>query len=182
VDMVTPETAPGAGDGYVTFVGLSYDTAATGTLTKLEHKYNESDEVYLLVQIPFYLVTSFSGFSTIKLESFDRTEMSLAYFNLLQQGRVINDDYKQSLSFGEIDHPLFYQRTIVETYWQLVQRIFNDPVKLFNIVYIPHKLFIGIDFLSPIKVSTEETFNLYYMNKITGYEGNDCEVQLIKLP
>jgi hypothetical protein len=78
VDMVTPETAPGAGDGYVTFVGLSYDTAATGTLTKLEHKYNESDEVYLLVQIPFYLVTSFSGFSTIKLESFDRTEMSLA--------------------------------------------------------------------------------------------------------
>jgi hypothetical protein len=188
VDDVTPESAPGAGDGYITFYGgpglakLAYDTDATGTVTKLNHKYNESDDVYLLVQIPFYLVTKFSIFSTIKLESFDRTEMSLAYFNLLQQGKTINTDYKQSLSFGEIDHPLFYQRTIVETYWQLVQRIFNDPVKLLNQAYIPNKLFIAIDFLRPFKVNTAETFNLYYMNRISGYEGNNCQVELIKLP
>lgn len=179
VDTVTVETSPGAEDGYITLVGLPFDLNATGTVTKMVHKYNEVDDVYLLVNIPFYLVSNFSGFSTIYLESFARTEMSTAFFNLLQTGRQINQDYGQSLSFGEIESPLFYQRTLIDTYWGLVQRIFNDPVKLLSDVYLPHLVFKRIDFQRPVTFTTVETSNRYYVNRVTGY--GHAQMELIKI-
>jgi len=128
--------------GYVELYGCLFDTDATATMTKLTIKYNESDDVYLLWHIPFYQVTKFSGYSNIRWENSNRTEVPLAYFNLLQTGRTINDDFKQSLSFGAIENPLFYQRTMIETYWQMFQRILNDPVKLFALVKL---LIVSVD-------------------------------------
>ena len=179
VDTVTSETSPGAEDGYITLVGLPFDLNATGTVTKMVHKYNEVDDVYLLVNIPFYLVTNFSGFTTIFLESFARTEMSTAFFNLLQTGRQINSDYGQSLSFGVIENPFFYQRTLMQTYWGLTQRIFNDPVKLLSDVYLPHLVFKRIDFQRPVTYTTLETSNRYYVNRVTGY--GHAQMELIKI-
>jgi len=170
--------------GYVELYGLPFDTDATGTITKLEHKYNESDDVYLLWHVPFIQVSNFSGFSNIRWENSNRTEVSLGYFNLLQTGRQINEDFKQSLSFGAIESPLFYQRTLVQTYWQVFDRIVNDPVKLFSLANIPYSLYLTIDFLRPITIKSLETSNQYYLNRMTGYEGSeiDCTLELIKLP
>ncbi len=169
---------------YVELYGLNYDSDATGKITKLIHKYNETDDVYLLWNIPFYLVTKFSGHSNIRWEGSDRTEVPVGYFSLLNTDRQINEDFKQSLSFGGIENTLFYQRTLIQSYWNVFSRVLNDPVKLLSNANIPYRLFLKMDFLMPIVIKTLETSNLYYQNRITGYTGseNDCIVELIKLP
>lgn len=170
--------------GSIEVYGLGYYSDATGKITKLTFKYNESDDVYLLVNIPNYSVSNFSGFSSFHFEDTDYTTVGLAYFSLLQTGRTINDQYKQSLSFGEIENPLFYQRTMVETYWGQVQRIFNDPVKQFATVNLPYATFIAIDFLGPFTIKTIQSSNKYCLNRITGYKSKEQSaiMELIKLP
>jgi len=73
---------------------------------------------------------------------------------------------------------------MIETYWQMFQRILNDPVKLFSLANIPYNIYLSIDFLRPITIKTLETSNQYYLNKISGYEGSeiDCTAEIIKLP
>lgn len=172
------------GSGYIEVYGLPFDTDATATITRLLPTYADTDDVYLLVNIPFYLVTNFSGFNNVRFDDFDQTEFSIAFFNLLQTGRVINTDYKQSLSFGAISNPLQYQRTLLDSYWSLPARVLNDPVKLFAPSHLPNKTFNDIDFLRPITIKALETSNMYYANRITGYENSsrECVVELIKLP
>jgi hypothetical protein len=182
VDTVVNETAPGAQDGYVELHGLSYDTIATATITKLNHKYAESDDVFILVQVPFLDVPEFSGHPNYRIEGNNFTFGSTAYFNLLDTGRIINDDCKQSLSFGEITHPLFYQLTLIETYWGLVGRMVNDPVKLFAAAHIPYNIFLKIDFLRPITIKTSES-QRYYLNRVSDQASEkECVCELIKLP
>lgn len=183
VSLRVPETTPGAKDGYVQFFGLQYDTDATARMTLLRYKINESDDVYLLWNIPLYAVVNFSGKTSMKLENTDLETMAVAYFSLLNTGRQINTDFNQSLSFGEIADPLFYQRTMVETYWSMFEGIVNDPVKLFSTANLPYNVFINIDFLRPITIKTLETSNMYYLNRITGYEASEkqCTLELIKL-
>ena len=62
--------------------------------------------------------------------------------------------------------------------------VLNDPVKLISTCTVPYDVYARIDFLSPIKIQTEETQNVYYLNRITGYKESfmDSEWQLIKLP
>lgn len=172
------------GVGYIEVYGLPFDTDATATITRLLPTYADTDDVYLMVNIPFYLVTNFSGFNNVRFEDFDQTEFGLAFFNLLQTGRVINTDYKQSLSFGTISNPLQYQMTLLDSYWSLPGRVLNDPVKLFAPAHLPNKTFLDIDFLRPITVKAIETSNMYYANRITGYENSSIEatIELIKLP
>lgn len=170
--------------GYVEFQGLIFDGNANATLTKLSYTYNNSDDVYLLVNIPLYSVTNFSSNSSILLESTEKTELGIAYFSLLNTNRQINTDYKQSLSFGEIEDPLFYQRTLLQTYWSLFERILNDPVKPICTAHIPLKVYRSIDFLRPVMIKTLETSNLYYLNLISGYKTSyqPARIELIKLP
>lgn len=172
------------GAGYVEFYGLPFNADAVASLTKFVFSYNETDDVYLMVNIPSYDVSNFSGFSNIHFEDTDYTNMATAYFNLLNTGRQINDDYRQSLSFGEISSPFFYQRTMIETFWSQVGRVLNDPVKLFSTVNLPYHIFIAIDFLSPFTIRTLESSNMYYLNRATGYKGKekDAILELIKLP
>jgi hypothetical protein len=175
------------GTGYVECFGLNYDTNATGSITKLVHEYNESDDVYLMINVPAYNLTNFSGKGQFYFGNESVTTIvnhSVAFFSLLQTGRQINRDFKQSLSFGEISSSLFYQKTLIDTYWKTFSRIVNDPVMLNCVCYLPLVIYNQIDFLSPIQVKTKETFNVYYANRITGYKGSekDCLVKLIKLP
>lgn len=167
----------------MTLNDLPFDTDATASITKLIPKYNDTDDVYLLWNVPFYDVNKFSGFESIKLETGNRLFMSFAYFSLLDLNRQVNIDYKQSLTFGDIEDPLFYQRTILQTYWGLFGKILNDPVKLISTANIPYNIFLKIDFLRCITIKTLETTNKYYLNRITGYTGSEreCQVELIKL-
>lgn len=170
--------------GYVEFL-LFYDSDATAKLTKLNHTYNSSDDVYLLINVPNYSIGNMSTFRTaLFLDGTSINNASVAFFSLVNLGEQINSTYKQSLSFGEIPSGLFYQRTIISEYWSVFEGILNDPVKLICTMNLPLHIFINIDFLRPITIKTLKSSNLYYANKISGYRSSSqsCTVELIKLP
>lgn len=169
--------------GHIILYGVPFDTAASGEVSKLQHTYASSDDVFLFVNIPTYAKEKFSE-AEILLEADAQPEWGLAYFSLLNTNRQINDEYTQSLSFGEIADPLFYQRTIVETYWSLVSRVLNDPVKLICTAYLPGNVYRSIDFLRPVTIKTLETTNRYYLNLMSGYQNSytPTRLELIKLP
>ena len=128
VQVRTVETAPGAQDGYIEVEGLPYDTDAKCTISLLRFGYNDSDDVYLLHQVPLYFVPYFSGLSTIQIENTDNAYYAIAFFNILNTGRQVNKDFIYSLSFsGEGDQ--HYQQTMIEQYFRLFSRVLNDPVK-----------------------------------------------------
>jgi hypothetical protein len=170
--------------GSIELVGVNFDTDATGSITKLVHSYKDTDDVYLLSNIPDYALFKFTGKSSFKLGSNDVTYHSLAFFTLLDTGRQINNEFRQGLSFGPVDNPFFYQRTLLETYWKLFRLMLNDPVMLIDDAYFPLKVAKQLDFLSPVFVKTAETTNLYYVNRKTGYKGSEypCTIELIKIP
>lgn len=170
---------------YIVVNGLSFDSSTTGTATLLRHKFTTDDNVYLFVNVPNINNLFFSSKSSIMLgSSTSFSSAALAYFNLLSNGREINAKYKQGLSFGSINNPLSYQLSVIDTYWPIFEQILNDPVMLKVIAYFGLKKYDELKtFLRPLRVKTNETNNLYYLNRISGYQGSHlpCNAELIKL-
>lgn len=171
------------GAGFIELSGLLFDTNATAKLTKINITYSESGDVFILHHIPLYSVSNFSGLTSIRLENTDLETLAPAFFNLLDQGRQINRDFINSMSFSGEDNPLHYQQTMVDQYFDLFRSVLNDPAKLLSTAHLPYALFDQIDFLRPIMVKTLETTNMYYLNRITGYKESyyACSLELIKL-
>jgi len=157
---------------YITVNGFEYDTTATGTATLLRHKFTTDESVYLLAITPNLSTLFFSSKAQFYLgASSSFTSASLSYFNLLSNGREINAKYKQSLSFGSVNNPLSYQRTMLDTYWPIFGKILNDPVMLRCVAYFNLVKYDQLKtFLRPLRVRTNTTNNLYYLNRITGYK------------
>lgn len=173
---------------HLTFNGLPFDTAASGEIVKLNYKYSTSEDVFLFINIPNYERSKFSdapivfdsgGFYPISI-----TNIALAYFDMINTGRQVNRDFIYSLSFGGIDDPLHYQVNMIDSYFRLLTRVLNDPVKLIATCHIPYALYHQIDFLRPITIKTMETVNQYYANRLTGYKESyrPSFFELIKLP
>lgn len=175
------------GSGYIEFYTLTYDISASGTIKKLNVVYTNDDNVFLLINIPEILVSDISGLSTIGITDGtvdgDLQSIAYAYFNILDTDRNVNDNYKQSLSFGAIDDVLFYQKTLLDTYWRNVASMLNDPVKVLGISYLPKSVYLSLSPLFPVTIKTNETTNMYYINRITGYQKQNvpCDLNLIKL-
>ena len=169
--------------GWVQFLGTAFATDATLTATKLDYVYGNSDDVFLFVNIPNYELSKFSGREFIFLEGNSENNWAVAYFDLINTGRQINEDFIYSLSFGGIDDPLHYQVTMIDQYFRLFGRVLNDPVKLISTATLPYDVFNRIDFLSPITIKTIETQNMYYLNRISGYKESflNCQLELIKI-
>lgn len=169
---------------YIELVGVNYVANAVGIAKKMTYTLTTDDSVYLFLQIPTKPASQILGTDSPYLNQTPYTNWTLAFFNLLALGRDIEEDYKQGLSFGRPDNLLSFQRTLIDKYWQLFSRIINDPVKLLCIANLPWKVYDSIDFLRPVSITTKESTNLYYVNRITGYEDSavSCSVELIKLP
>lgn len=176
---------------YIVVFGLGYISSATGTATLLRQKFTTNDDVYLFVNVANVSNLFFSSNSEFRITNLELTfenqivrSCSIAYFNLLANGRQINTKYKQSLSFGEVNSPLSYQKTLLDTYWPIFSQILADPVKLLVRGYFNRNKFTALkSFLRPLRIKTNETNNLYYLNRITGYKSGheECEAELIKL-
>lgn len=170
---------------YITVNGLIYGTGADGTATLLRHKFTSDSNVYLFVNVPNVATSFFSSKTDMMLgDSITFTTTSIAYFNLLNNNTPINRVYKQSLSFGAANNMLNYQLTLLDTYWGLFSRVLNNPVMLGASGYLKRTTFDNMkSFLRPIRIDTEETTNLYYLNRNRGYKGSEreCELELIKL-
>lgn len=171
--------------GSILCIGLVFTVNATGTVTRMLHSFTTEDNVYLFLNVPDYPLMDAAAVSQFYLdEDLAGSNVAIAYFSLLNQNKPINEQYKQSLSFGPIDNPLFYQRTILETYWATFSRILNDPVVCKAEVNLPWIVHNKIDFLRPLMVKTLDTTNLYYCTLERGYRNSytPCELQMIKLP
>ena len=170
---------------YITVKGGTFDASTTGEITLLRHEFTTDDNVYLFINIPGVEVDEVSSIEAITIDdSSDLTGFGIAYFNLLSNGRPINNIYKQSLSFGSVNNPLSYQRSLLDTYWPLFSSILNSPVSIIADAYFKRTTFDNIKtFLRPVRVETQETTNLYYINRLTGYKGGGrpSEIELIKL-
>ena len=140
--------------------------------------YTDSDDVFIFHNVPLYSVANFSNRSPFKLEATDYGTLALAFYNIIDQGKQISKDFIYSMSFAEGD-----QISLVQQYFSLTSKVLNDPVKLFCTCTLPYYLFSQIDFLSPIVIRTEETQNVYYINRITGYKESyePCVLECIKL-
>lgn len=169
--------------GFVVLKGLAYDGNASGTIVRLNYEYTDNDDVFIFVNIPNYSIANFSGLTEYTLENTNYTSFAYAYFNLLNTGQEVNEVFKQSLTFGAVQNPLFYQRTLLESYWSNFDNMLNDPVKLKAIGYVPKNVFLSLTPLNPVFIKTQESSNLYYLNKIFGYKNSykACEIELIKL-
>lgn len=169
--------------GWFELLGTAYGTNATGTATKLNYVYDNSDDVYLLINVPNYDVDKFSNNTFFFVEGNGFSSMALAYFDIINTNNQVNEDFIYSLSFGGIDDPSHYMITMIEQYFRLFSQILNDPVKILSTCHIPYALFVQIDFLSPIKIRTLETTNEYYLNRISGYKESylPCTLELIKI-
>jgi hypothetical protein len=171
------------GAGWVELTGLAYSTSSTGNISKLEYDYSNGDDVFLFINVPLYPVPYFSGNPSLLLETSVKTSIGFAYFDLINTGRQVNQDFIYSLSFGGIDSPLQYQVTMTEQQFRLLGKILNDPVKLLSEATLPYHIYLQLDFLSPITIRTEETTNEYILNRITGYKESyyPCTLELIKI-
>lgn len=169
---------------YIKMTNLAFDSDATGTATKVDHKITSDDNVYIMSVTKITQSTSLFGTGDFLFNGVSQSSTMLAFFNLLRLGNSLEQNYKQGLSFGAVNTQFQFQKTLLDSYWRQFDNIVNDPVMCKAIGHIPWKVYNSIDFLSPVIIKTLETSNQYYINRITGYQNSytPCEVELIKLP
>lgn len=161
------------GAGWIELSGVSFNGDARMDVTKLLFEYTGNDNVYLLRHVPLYSVSKFSGLTQFKVENTDLMTQAYAFFNIINTGRQVSSDFIYSFSFYSED-----QLSMIDQYFRLFSRVLNDPVKLISVANLPYHIYNQIDFLSPVKVLTEETQNVYYLNRIRGYKGSEYETVL----
>lgn len=177
--------ATGVGSGYIVIDDLPYVGTAEGDVSRMRHEVNNDDGVYIFINTK-YSATKVADFSKRQYYWIDLTphyDMGYAFFNMLATGEPINEDYKQGLSFGRLNDPLSYQKTLIDTYWPQVGKVLNDPVKLELEATLPKIIYNELTPLRPVRFSSSETNNLYYLNRISGYKGSEYNstIELIKL-
>ena len=175
----------GISSTYIELIGgPAYNGSITGKVTRLQQVLTTSENNFLMSFIKATDVTDISDNTGFYFNQSFISVFSLGFFNLLRLGHNIESKYTQGLSFGIIDDRLFFQKTLIETFWSQFQRILNDPVKLIGRGYLPVPVYKRLDFLQPVYIKTLETSNLYYINRIGGYEDQStaCDIELIKLP
>lgn len=166
------------GAGYIELTGVTFDTDAMGEVTKMNFVYSDSDKVYLLHNVPLYSIIKFSTLNEFIIVATQYQTLSLGYYNIIRTNRPVDTDLPFSMAFEDGDQTGFKER-----YFRLFSQVLNDPVKLLCTATIPYHIYHQLDFLSPVKILTEETQNVYYLNRIRGYKGPeyDATLELIKI-
>lgn len=166
------------GVGWVELSGVPFNTDARADITILKFEYTNNDSVYLLRHVPLYTVAKFSALPQIRVENTDYSTLAYAFFNIIDTGLQVSNDFVNSFSFYEYD-----QVSMIQQYFRLFGKILNDPAKLNITAHLPLVVYDQLDFLNPIKILTEESQNAYYLNRIRGYKGSEypCKLELIKI-
>lgn len=151
---------------------LPYDVNSNIRLRRIKVVPKKSDQVLLLVLAG---ISMFGGTS------------AYAYFHKPEISNPVGtaaNDYDSGLSFGEIDSVLQYQRTMIEDYWQDVELILQDPIKITVDAYLPKSVYLSLKFSQPVRIKTSEFNSRFLLNKDTGYinQSTPCTLELIKIP
>lgn len=166
------------GVGWIELSGVSFNGDARMDVTKMMFEYTGNDNVYLLRHVPLYSVSKFSALASFRVENTDLMTQAYGFFNIINTGRQVSSDFINSFSFHSDD-----QVSMIDQYFRLFSRVLNDPVKIISVANLPYHVYNQIDFLSPIKILTEETQNVYYGNRLRGYKGSEYSavIELIKI-
>src|SRR6185295_1044171 len=104
------------GSNFIILQNLGFISNAKGKVTKVKQTYANDNGVYLMVNSGKIDINRFSRLSEMTVTIFTVTQASMGYFNLLDLGLPVSNDFRQSLSFGPVDNPLSFQRTMIDTY------------------------------------------------------------------
>lgn len=172
------------GVGFFEIENLSFIANDTGTAQRILQVPDRSNDFHILLVVRETDISSFADISQYYFYNDPFSSIAYAYFNLWNEGRVINELYKQSLFFSPDGTENFYQQTLIDSYWNTFSRILNDPVVAKATCTLPWVVHNKIDFLRPILIKTLDTTNLYYCNLERGYQNSytSCDLSLIKLP
>lgn len=168
---------------FLALYGGAFYTNNPGKITRMRYENTSNDDVFLVVHTGARTITDFSQNSTFLIGTTTRTVWAHSYFNMLATRKPVDDIFKQGLCFGKVSHPLAFQRTLIDAFWQQFARILNNPVKLRCPVNLPETVNQKIDFRSPVSIKTEESSNEYYVNLIQGYQGQQYQniIEIIQL-
>lgn len=171
------------GSGYFEVSEVVYLGNDTGKATIQVVKTTSDDNVYIFLNTGLRTYIDISTYNNIYIGSTSVSSVGYSYFNLLDIKKQINTIFTQGLSFGKINNTLSYQRTLLDTFWNSLKRILNDPAKVYMAGTMSKEEFKSITPLEPVEIETEETSNKYYVNKITSYKNSytECVLELIKL-
>jgi hypothetical protein len=173
-----------SGTNNIGIYGMPYAGNASLKITKLIIKRSSDDSVYLLIDTGPLTMNQFTSKSQFVIGlhgslSTTTESPSVAFFNMPDIGRDISNIFRSGLSFDRTSD----QISLIDQYFKLFEGMLNDPVKTRHIAHIPFNVFHQINFLRPIRITTLETSNLYYLNRLTGYKASEkpCNVELVKL-
>ena len=171
------------GAGYFEVIDIPYSANNTGKATILITSTSSNDDVFLLVDTGIQAYSDMSTTTYLYIDNTPYILLSTAFFNLLDTGLPITNQFKQGLSFGSINNPLSYQKNLLETFWNSFRLIMNDPAKIFVEATLPKKTYLSLSPLNPVFIKTLQSSNQYYINKTTGYKNSytPCIMELIKL-
>lgn len=183
-----------SGDGIVESIPAStqftltrylYVATDTGESTKLSVDIDDS-ECHIGLVVPSVLSSTF-GFGSYSIHngsySQSFSQAHYIYFSKKLTGESM-DSANGDLSFGDINLQNYDTKVnMVDNYFSEFKRILNDPIKKIYEMYLPEKVFRGLTFSRPVRVSSVDGNSLFYLNRISGYKGShlSCEVELIKL-
>lgn len=165
--------------------GLTYIGNATADIVKLDIIYESTEEQALLLALPNISINSFSNLTLMYYADASgvngAASPATAYFHKPLQGLDV-DDYKESLSFGDVEIINAHQISILQSYWRDFEMIIKDPVKVMATAHFPKPVFNKL-FDGPLRLKTNKFNTKFFCNKVTGYESSHlpCEVELIKI-
>lgn len=166
-------------------MGLTYTSNATVDIVKLSIDFEDKDEQALLLALPNISLNDFTNNTLLFLAESGSTSSTgspaTAYFYKPLQGLDV-DDYKESLSFGDVNIPNAYQITMLESYWRDFENVLRDPVKLLAQAHFPKAVFDSL-FDRPLRIKTSRFNSLFFMSRVTGYNSSylPCDIEPIKI-
>lgn len=171
-----------SGSGFVTLYDCYYIGTATATLTVIEINDIDNDDQVILLYQKSTLFTQWNGNTEIQISTGgNKITGSFAYFYLPKLGFPIEDGPQQcALYFDPVNESTF-QEGIKSFYYDITERILNDPGLASFKMTLPLNIFINLG-LNPIRINIGSMNCLFLLSRISGYKGSDCEVELIKLP
>lgn len=138
---------------------------------------------------PIVLINTFadiSDFSTIPAIYVGglpyTTNIPYAFFDKPRTGLPI-DSMIYSLAFDPVNQVDSYQIGLIDRGYSDLQRVLQDPIKIYADVNLPVNIFLTITMLESIRLKTSEFNSKFFINRISGYKGSHvkCIFELIKL-
>lgn len=161
---------------------LPFTSTVTGHVNKVSVNNTISDNVYVAINIPNALVSTFSNLSTLDYGGVDYSNMAYAFFIKSVIGRDI-DNYLPGLGFDNPNLNGFTGLTLLDQYYGINTDIVNAPKKIFAKALLPYNVYRNLNLTKSFRLKTKDFDSVFFCEKITGYQNSwtECTIELIRI-